>query len=207
MEFPRERTLGWATIPSSRGLPHPAGKWPGLPSYLGLNYSRASCPLAERNVVRACWCGVRSGSRRSPDPMVQEFVGAWLSACGRPGPSGPHQGLGTAPVLSRASPLSWPTGQTGELPEETAAASPKSLQGRTARPAIMPQPSLPALCQTSEEAARSPSAPTRLLAGSAGLSASEAVTHPLLLLLTRPRSLPAARLSHGWTGDRAQEVL
>jgi len=94
------RTLGWAAIPSSRGLPHPGigrqvlyhlspqgrppthpREWPGRPSYLGLNYSRASCPL-EGSGAGLLW--VRPGqSGGSPGPSVREFFGAWLSARGR----------------------------------------------------------------------------------------------------------------------------
>lgn len=126
-------------------------------------------------------------------------MGAWLSAtCGRRAHLDRIRALGTAPVLSRASPL-WPAGRTGELPgrRRLRVLSKLHREGQRAR-SHASQPS-PACCVQSfqkEGCPEAPSAPPQPApAGSAGLKRVPAVTHPLSLLLTRPAQPPAARLS------------
>ena len=101
---PRDQQAGYLPSEPPEKHPHPPptpASDPAFPSYLGLNYSRASCPLAGSKG----WCGPVAGAvwvvgRASGVCLCRNLLGLGSLPAGA-GPSGLIGALGMAPVLSR----------------------------------------------------------------------------------------------------------
>ena len=142
------RTLGWAAIPSSRGLPHPGigrqvlyhlsprGRPPqptpasggARPSYLGLNYSRASCLLAGSG-AGLLW--VRSGESGGSPGSICAGIRWGLALCPRAqGHLDRVRAPGAVPVLSSPRSPGPVRGCPGRAPPRGRGGLPRPRGGR-----------------------------------------------------------------------------